>query len=222
MKALVAGSTGAIGSLLLSRLLTDDRFAEIIAITRRPLTIQSAKLKELKIDSLKDLTSLNFENNIDVIFCCLGTTIKTAGSQEKFRQVDFGGVHLLGQLAERLRVKRFILISAMGANKNSHIFYNQVKGEAEADLQSRKIDSIIIFRPGLLLVNRSEFRLGELLAIRAIDLVEKIIPQNFLVGFSTKAEDLVQSMIDASLGISQEAKPSGLCFIEASQIKSRN
>jgi NAD dependent epimerase/dehydratase family enzyme len=68
MKALVAGSTGAIGSLLLSRLLTDDRFAEIIAITRRPLTIQSPKLKELKIDSLEDLTSINIVNNIDVYF----------------------------------------------------------------------------------------------------------------------------------------------------------
>lgn len=218
MKALIAGSTGAIGALLLTRLLADNRFSEVIAITRRPLAIQSPKLKELKINLLEDLRKIDVINNIDVVFCCLGTTIKTAGSREKFHQIDFGGVQLLGELAARMRVKRFILISAAGASKNSPIFYNQVKGEAEADLLSRKIDQVIIFRPGLLIVDRNEFRLGELLAIKVTNLIEKLTPKRFLAPFATRAEDLVQNMIEASLGQHPQARTSGPCFIEASQI----
>lgn len=229
MKALLAGSTGAIGSLLLAELCKDARFTEIIAITRRPLAIQSPKLHELRINFLDDLRDIkplansnqssnsgethtntvpsdtaannaaNLIANTDVLFCCLGTTIKTAGSQENFKKVDLEGVKILGTLAERMQIKNFILISAAGANKNSSLFYNRVKGEAEEDLLKRNIDNITIFRPGLLLTERKEFRFGEFLAIKTVRLLKKLIPSRLTASFATDAHALIQSMIANSL-----------------------
>jgi uncharacterized protein YbjT (DUF2867 family) len=243
MKALLAGATGAIGSLLLAELCKDERFTEIVAITRRPLAIESPKLKELSIDSLDDLKAIkpipnsntstngneththiattgteidkaaNLLANTDMLFCCLGTTIKTAGSQENFKKVDLEGVKILGALAERMQIKNFIMISAAGADKNSTLFYNRVKGEAEEDLLKRNIDSITIFRPGLLLTERKEFRFGEFLAIKAINLLKKLIPNRLTASFATDAHALVQSMLANSLLTGK-----GEHIIEASQI----
>lgn len=225
MKALIAGSTGAIGSQLLAELCKDARFTEIIAITRRPLTIQSLKLKELRIDSLDDLrtikplansntsakggethtktvssdTTANLIAGTNVLFCCLGATLKKAGSRENFKKVDLDGVIILGDLAERMHIKHFILISAAGANKNSMLFYNRVKGEAEEELLKRHIDNITLFRPGLLLTERNEFRFGEFIAVNIIKLLKKFSRGHFKASFATDAHVLVKSMIANSL-----------------------
>lgn len=206
MKVLIAGATGAIGSLLLEELCKDERFHQIIAITRRDLALQSKKLKELKIKSLSDLLNIdgdpNFDkqdlDNIDVLFCCLGTTIKAAGSREEFRKVDFEGVKILADLAEKIKIKHFLLISAAGANKNSPIFYNQVKGEAEEVLLHHNIPQISIFRPGLLMTDRKEFRLGELIAIKTVKLLSRVTPRNFTAAWATAPDSLVHSMIHHS------------------------
>lgn len=213
MNALIAGSTGAIGSLLLRELINHNEFSEIIAITRRPLDISSDKLKEIKINSLKELKTTPAINNLDVVFCCLGTTIKIAGSREAFQKVDCEGVQILADLAERSHCQRFIMVSAAGANKNSAIFYNRIKGLAEDELRKRKIDHITIFRPGLLLTSRSEFRLGEKIAIQGVGLLKKIFPGPWTASFATEASQLVKCMIAAAT-----AKTSGRKIIESSQI----
>jgi uncharacterized protein YbjT (DUF2867 family) len=236
MKILIAGSTGAIGSLLLTKTLADSRFTEILAITRRPLGIKSPKLTEVLIASLEDLKETPFKktslkktslkktqiSNIDVLFCCLGSTMRNAGSRENFRKVDLEGVQILGALAERMNIKKFILISAAGANDKSSIFYNRIKGEAETDLAARQIDNIIIFRPGLLIAKRSEFRLAETLAIKAVSFLEKLTPRQFIAPIATKAEDLVEKMIEVSLEKNRQQAQSNVSIIEASQIKSRS
>lgn len=245
MKALLAGATGAIGSQLLDELCKDERFSEIVAITRHPLPNRSPKLTELRINSLDELNAIvplvnlnassqtahgetissnvvfapeadkaaNLLADTDMLFCCLGTTIKKAGSQENFRKVDLEGVKILGALAERMHIKNFVLISAAGADKDSPLFYNRVKGEAEEDLLKRNIDNITIFRPGLLLTERDEFRFGELLAIKIVRLIKKLAPNRLTVVFATDAHALIASMIENSL-----SSVKGKHIIEAAQI----
>lgn len=218
MKALVAGPTGAIGSQLIQELCKNNFYTEITAITRRPLLYKSKKLKEFTIQSLEDLQKLNLEENIhlqaDLLFCCLGTTIKTAGNKENFKKVDLDGVQILIALAERMQIKHFLLISAAGANKNSSFFYNKIKGQAEDLLCKSHIPNITIFRPGLLLTERAEFRLGERVSVKSIEFLQKYLPKNALAKIATKADALVHCMIKQSL-----IQNSGITIIEAVQIK---
>src|SRR5688500_10362415 len=118
MKAVIAGATGLVGSTLLEKLFKDASFTEIISITRKPLR-EHPKLKQILIENFSELPPVTG----DVHFCCLGTTIKTAGSKDNFRKVDFDAVLNFAKSA-----KNFILVSASGANAKSPIFYNRLKG----------------------------------------------------------------------------------------------
>jgi len=100
----------------------------------------------------------------DDVFCCLGTTIKQAGSEEAFRRVDFGYVTEAAHIAAAEGAEQFGLVSALGADAGSRVFYNRVKGEAEDAVRALPFRSVHILRPSLLLGERKEFRLGERIA----------------------------------------------------------
>ncbi len=161
--ALIAGATGLVGSSLLRQLLADDQYDKVIVITRKPLDISHTKLVQQQIDFDK-IESLEIGFQIDDVFCALGTTIKTAGSQDAFYKVDFTYVVNLGKWCEGKGVKRFLIVSAMGANAKSGIFYNRVKGEMETAVSQLNIPQKQVFRPSLLMGNRTEKRGGEKIA----------------------------------------------------------
>lgn len=161
--ALIAGATGLVGKSLLQQLLQDEVYEKVVIITRKPVEIAHHKLIQLQIDFDK-IESLKTDYKIDDVFCSLGTTIKTAGSQDAFYKVDFTYVVNLGKWCEANNVNRFLIVSAMGANTKSGIFYNRVKGEMEATVSKLNISSIQIFRPSLLMGNRTEKRGGERIA----------------------------------------------------------
>jgi uncharacterized protein YbjT (DUF2867 family) len=159
MKALVAGSTGLIGELLLQQLLADDRVKEVEVLVRKPSGISHPKLRERVIDfcemlKIDDLTASH-------LFCCLGTTIKKAGSQEAFREVDYRYVADLAALGARSGASTFTVVSSVGADAKSGNFYLRTKGEMEKAVKHSGIPSIVIMRPSMLLGNRNEFRFGE-------------------------------------------------------------
>ena len=156
--ALIAGSTGLIGGQLLSTLLKSNYYDKVIAVGRRNLDIQHPKLIQQEIDF--NNIGLN-QQNIDDVFCCLGTTMKKAGSKEKFRLVDFHYPVSLATYCLNLGAHQFLLVSSMGADNKSGIFYNQVKGEVENAVSKLGYGRLDIFRPSLLLGNRGESRLGE-------------------------------------------------------------
>ncbi len=158
--ALVAGSTGLIGGQLLELLLADNYYDKVIAPTRKPLEIQHAKLVNpvVLFDKLSDYSS---ELKADDVYCCLGTTIKQAKSKEIFRKVDLEYPVVLAKMAKENGAENFLLVSALGANKGSSIFYNQVKGETEERIAEIGIKSTHIFRPSLLIGPRKEYRSGE-------------------------------------------------------------
>lgn len=158
--ALLAGSTGLIGKQLLEILLNDPEYHRVIAISRRPLGISNPKLDNI-ISDFSDLESLKSRLKADNVFCCLGTTMKTAKSKEAFYKVDFTYPHTLARLSHELGAKQYLLVSALGADKNSSIFYNKVKGEVEEAIGKIGFVSYHIFRPSLLLGPRTENRSGE-------------------------------------------------------------
>ncbi|MGE8296244.1 MAG: oxidoreductase [Pseudomonas sp.] len=158
---LLAGATGLTGEHLLDRLLSEPTVARVLAPTRRPL----AAHPNLE-NPVGDLQSLlpQLSGQVDTAFCCLGSTIKRAGSQEAFRAVDHDLVLAFARRARELGARHLVVISALGANPNSSVFYNRVKGETEEALKAMDWPQLTIARPSLLLGARREFRLGERLA----------------------------------------------------------
>lgn len=159
--ALVLGASGLVGSHCLQLLLDNAAYDKIIVWLRKPLPVQHAKLQQeiINFDQLSPYADkLKY---VQEIFCCLGTTIKKAGSPEAFYKVDFTYPHEIAKLAAQNGVQQFLIVTALGANSRSSIFYNRVKGEIETALGKLSLPGLQIFRPSLLLGERQEFRLGE-------------------------------------------------------------
>ena len=158
--ALLLGGSGLIGGHCLDLLLADQAYSRVVILVRKPLSRAHPKLQQsvADFDHLDRVAALLRVNDV---FCCLGTTIKKAGSQEAFRQVDFEYPVALAKLAAQNGAAQFLLVTALGANPRSSIFYNRVKGEVEAAIQSLPFRAIHIFRPSLLVGRRAEIRLGE-------------------------------------------------------------
>jgi uncharacterized protein YbjT (DUF2867 family) len=160
LTALIVGTTSLVGNHCLQYLLQDPEYSVIKVLTRRSLTISHSKLQEYIIDfeKLEDFRPIIQSEHI---FCCLGTTIKQAGSQAAFRKIDYSYPSTLARIAKENQFRQFVLISAMGANEKSKIFYNRTKGDLEKSIIELNFPSTIIFRPSLLLGERSESRAGE-------------------------------------------------------------
>ena len=158
--ALVVGSSGLVGSHLLKFLLESGYYSNVSVLVRKPVQFTHPKLTV----HLVDFDFLDkFRSSIvgDDIFCCLGTTIKTAGSQYAFYKVDYEYPAAIARIAKENGAASFSLISAMGANKKSSIFYSRVKGEIEFAVSEIGFEKVLIYRPSLLLGERNEFRFGE-------------------------------------------------------------
>jgi uncharacterized protein YbjT (DUF2867 family) len=196
--AVLAGPTGLVGSRLLDILLREPRYRRIVALSRRPLE-PGPKLEVVEADyegldrALRAVTPA--DRPIDV-FCCLGTTIGRAGSKEAFRRVDHDYALALGRWARGADAHRLILISAVGADAASRVFYNRVKGETERDLAALGLASLVVVRPSLLSGHRDEFRPAERLALIATWPLRALIPAGMR---PIAAGDVAHAMIDAAL-----------------------
>jgi uncharacterized protein YbjT (DUF2867 family) len=160
-RILITGATGLTGEHLLDRLLDEPTVERVLAPTRRPLASHP------RLDNpVGELTELlpRLQGPIDTAFCCLGTTLKRAGSKEAFRAVDYGLVLAVAERARALGARHLLVISALGADPLASAFYNRVKGEMETALRAQDWPQLTIARPSLLLGARDEHRLGESLA----------------------------------------------------------
>jgi len=158
--ALLAGATGLIGNEVLKLLLDDPEYHQVKVLTRRPIDLSHAKLTTI-IGDLDSLQQVANELKADTVFCCLGTTMKKAGTKEAFRKVDFTYPLEIASLTHRLGAKQFLLVSALGADSSSSIYYNKIKGEVEEAIGKIGFTTFHIFRPSLLLGDRNETRPGE-------------------------------------------------------------
>ena len=176
--ALIAGTTGLVGNLLLEELLGDDAYTQVIALSRKPLTRTHPKLMNRVVD-FDNLVEHRTELKADDIFCCLGTTIRQAGSQAAFRQVDFDYPLQLARITRELGARQFLLVTAMGSDKSSSIFYNRVKGEVEEAIGQLNFEAYHIFQPSMLLGERTEQRAGESVGKKVMVALDFLIPRKY-------------------------------------------
>ena len=163
--AVIAGSTGLVGAELLTMLLESEKYDKVYSLVRKPTGKQNPKLTELLVDFDELKNALSSITEVNDVFCCLGTTMKVAKSKEAFRKVEFLYPLFLAEWAVEKKANQFLMISAMGANPNSSIYYNRIKGEIENEISALSLSSITFFRPSLLLGYRKEKRIGEKMAV---------------------------------------------------------
>jgi uncharacterized protein YbjT (DUF2867 family) len=196
--AVLAGPTGLVGGRLLDILLREPRYRRVVALSRRPLAPDpKLEVVEADYDRLDHcLSGVGPADRPVDVFCCLGTTIARAGSNEAFRRVDHDYALALGRWARGAAAHRMIVISALGADAASRVFYNRVKGETERDLGALGLSSLVVVRPSLLAGDRDEFRPGERLALIATRPFRALIPAGVR---PIAAGDVARAMVDAAL-----------------------
>jgi uncharacterized protein YbjT (DUF2867 family) len=165
--ALIIGASGSVGSKLIQQLLAEEVYGEIYVWLRSKLPIEHPKLKQVivALDKLEHLHEQPLPERIDDLFCCLGTTIKKAGSQTAFRHVDVELPIAIANVFRWRGLKHYLIVTAIGADENSRIFYSKMKGIVEQQLRQLEFSRLTIIRPSLLLAKRNEFRFTERLSI---------------------------------------------------------
>lgn len=211
--AILFGATGLVGGYCLELLLESPLYSNVKAFNRRKLNIQHPKYEEHIID-FDELE--NYADWIvgDDVFCCLGTTRKKAGSKAAFSKVDYTYVLEAAKVAAKNKANQFLLVSAVGADKDSMFFYNQIKGEIEVAVQQLNYWSIHIFRPSLLLGSRDEFRIAEKLATYASGIFNLVTDRLAPKYSAVHGEQVAKAMILAAQRIDN-----GIFIYESDEIQ---
>jgi uncharacterized protein YbjT (DUF2867 family) len=206
----ILGATGLVGAECVRQFAQSREFDRVVAVTRRPLPSDVAQARvETHVVDFDRLDDAAEYFRVSHIMCALGTTIRKAGSQERFRRVDHDYPLAAAQIGLREGARHFLLVSALGANAGSRIFYNRVKGEIENAIRALAYRSVTIVRPSLLLGERSEARLGESIAKR----FAWIFPRRYK---PVHAGDVARALLSAAI----EDRP-GVSVIESADIVSR-
>ncbi|PRY13682.1 uncharacterized protein YbjT (DUF2867 family) [Pontibacter ummariensis] len=195
--ALIVGASGLVGSHLLTLLLKSERYSQVISVGRRELPLIHPKLEQKVVD-FDNLKQYAADLVADDVYCCLGTTIKKAGSKETFYKVDHTYVVQLAEITAEKGASQFLVVSAMGADAKSLFFYNQVKGEMERDVQAQPFTAVHIFRPSLLLGEREEHRTGEEIAAKVMKPLSGLMIGPLEKYKPVEAEAVAQAMLFAA------------------------
>ncbi|MEO4181887.1 NAD(P)H-binding protein [Acinetobacter pittii] len=197
-KAIVIGATGLVGLVLVEQLEQTPEFEAITVVVRKESQLLNTYKKVTQL-VIEDFLLLNDEdvNGHTHAFSCLGTTLKMAGSKQAFYAVDY---EINAHLADLVQDKHIhlLLVSAFGANANSPIFYNKVKGQLEDYIESLELEKLSIFRPSLLIGKRSDVRFIEDLGQSLFKLIENKFQKPFKYKPVT-AEQLAHTMVVAAL-----------------------
>tara|TARA_R110002072_G_scaffold174802_17_gene330554 strand:+ start:9788 stop:10441 length:654 start_codon:yes stop_codon:yes gene_type:complete len=189
--AIILGATGLTGGNLLDFLLKNDRYGKIKVFSRSSVGISNPKLEEHLID-LFELEKHKEIFQADEVFCCIGTTKSKTPDNSLYKKIDYGIPFAAAKLCKENNIHTFIVVSAMGANPESKVFYNKTKGEMERDILKLNIKNTYILQPGLIGGNRSEKRLGESIAKFLFKILNPIIPKNYR---TISPETIAKSMV---------------------------
>lgn len=192
--ALVAGATGLTGTLLLRQLSSRRDYSEVRVLGRRPPSHESGAVRFVMSD-FSDLASLGDALAVDHVFCCLGTTIRKAGSQAAFERVDYHMVVDLARAAQKAGAKRFIVVSAVGSSLKSPAPYSRVKARMEQAVSAVPFEAVHILRPSLLLGDRTERRPAERLGQVVAPLISPLLIGPFRKYRAVPARVLADAMV---------------------------
>lgn len=175
MNVALVGGTGLVGMHCLKRLVIQPEVKTVYSVGRRPLPEAIDKVMQC-IGNADSYDSLLADLPIDAAVCCLGTTMRKAGSREAFEEVDLNLPLRFAKAVQKVGAKSFHVVSALGADVTSRHYYLRVKGVLENELKTIGFQTLHIYRPSLLLGDRDEFRLGERIAQSAYEKVERFYP----------------------------------------------
>jgi uncharacterized protein YbjT (DUF2867 family) len=198
MKAIVIGATGLTGESLVKQLIMCSAFEKVITIQRKKTELFSSKLTQVLVDFDK-LSEL--KTDADVAFSCLGTTIDKAGSQENFAKIDLTYNLEFAKACSQSGVKHLVLMSSLGANSQSGIFYSKIKGQLEDEVKKLPFASVTILQPALLEGNRQESRKGELFARKMMKVFNPLFIGKLRKYRSIKIEDVAKVMVIKSIAM---------------------
>lgn len=213
--ALLLGATGLVGGQVLDLLLDDPAYGRVVVLGRRPVDRQHPKLDQ----QVADLGRLDEHATlfaVDDVFCCLGTTIRAAGSQEAFRRVDHDYVVDSARVAASAGARRYLLVTAAGADAESRIFYNRVKGEAEAGVRAQPFEGVVILRPSLILGPRAERRTAEALAQKLAPALGILMIGPLRRYRAVEAATIARAMVQMA-----KQRPRGVRIVESEEIQER-
>jgi uncharacterized protein YbjT (DUF2867 family) len=192
--ALVVGASGLVGRALVFELLKSKDYLKIIVLVRTDLVLKHPKLEQhiIDFDNLQNYSNII---NADDVFCCLGTTYSQTPDKALYRKIDLVYPLTVAKIALQNQASHFIMVSAMGADKNSKIFYNRLKGEAEEAILQLNYPSISIVRPALLLGSRKKIRPVEQLAQYIFMVINPLMIGPLKMGKAIKAEIVARAML---------------------------
>jgi uncharacterized protein YbjT (DUF2867 family) len=194
--AVVIGASGLVGSHVVKHLLADDAFGKVRVLVRRPLGLQHPKLEQQIVDFSNYNDYQTKLGSGDCIFCCIGTTnANVKGDKTEYRKIDFDIPVNSARFGSEAGFQQYLLVSAMGANAQSRIFYSRLKGEVEDIISTFRFTSFHVFRPSFLLGNRKEQRIGESIGKSIAKLFAFLIPSKYK---PIEAETVAKAMITAA------------------------
>jgi uncharacterized protein YbjT (DUF2867 family) len=196
--ALLLGATGLVGGLVLARLLASDEWQQVTVIGRRAPDVSHKKLRFVESD-LGQLERHVGEFAVTDVFCCLGTTLKQAGSKQAFARVDLDFCVAAAAQAKAAGVQRFLMISAVNANRNGVSFYARTKGEAEYQIAALGLPCVVFIQPSLLKGKRGEFRLGEEIGLTTLAAVMPLVRWTRADWLPIDAQTVADAMVAAAL-----------------------
>ena len=203
--AIILGITGVTGSLLAKHLFDDERFEKVISFHRRQSGLQHPKLEEHVIDMF-ELEKHQEAFKADVVFCCVGTTQSKTSDRETYKKIDYGIPLAAAKLCVTNDIKRLIVISALGADPESRVFYNKVKGEMERDVLAEKPKNTYFLEPALLAADREEKRTAEKIGIAAFKVLNPFLIGPLKKFRSIKPKALVKTILYLTFKTYEEAR----------------
>jgi len=193
--AIILGATGLVGGIVLQKLIEDEAYTAIKLFSRNKIEGLPIKVKQF----LGNILQLeNFEKDFvaDEVFCCIGTTAKKTSDKTVYKAIDYGIPVTAAKLSKRNNIPTFMVVSAMGANARSNIFYNKTKGEMERDVLLQKIINTYVLQPSIIGGNRKETRIGEKIGLFIFKIIQPLFIgklQNYKI---IEAEEIAQAMVN--------------------------
>ena len=197
-KAIIAGASGLIGSNLLKILLDAAEYTEVLVLVRKELPLQHKKLVQLVIN-FDDLDKHAAAITGHAVFSCLGTTNAQTPDKQQYRKIDHDYPVQLAQLAKHNGVDQFHVVSAMGANANSNMFYVKLKGELEDDLKAIGLKKLYIYQPSMLIGDREKPRFAERLLFGLFKVIDPLLFGSLKKYRSVKSPTVANAMFKKSL-----------------------
>ncbi|SNR41767.1 NAD(P)H-binding [Lutibacter agarilyticus] len=193
--AIILGASGLTGSILLNKLLKDERYKSIKLFSRKKIDGLPSKVIQFT-GNLLELENFKADFTGDEVYCCIGTTAKKTPDKTMYKAIDFGIPVAAAKLSKKNGINTFLVVSALGANANSSIFYNKTKGEMEQAVLAEKIEKTHILQPSIIGGDRKETRIGEKIGLVIFKLLQPLFFGKLKKYRLTEADHIAQAMIN--------------------------